>query len=43
MPVAGAGNGEWKSHSGDLGVTSDVKMYIRERIAVSYLDGIRLS
>jgi len=26
-----------------LGVTSDVKMDIRERIVVSYLDGIRLS
>jgi hypothetical protein len=25
------------------GVTSDVKMDIRERIVVSYLDGIRLS
>jgi hypothetical protein len=41
--VAGVGNGEWKSHSGDLGVTSDVKMVIRERIVVTYLDGIRLS
>ena len=26
-----------------LGVTSDVKMGIRERIVVNYLDGIRLS
>jgi hypothetical protein len=26
-----------------LGVTSDVKMDIRERIVVSYLDGIHLS
>lgn len=43
MPVAGMGNGEWKSHSGDLGVTSDVKVDIRERIVVSYLDGICLS
>jgi hypothetical protein len=34
VPVAGVGNGEWKSHSSDLGVTSDVKMYIRERIVV---------
>jgi len=39
----GMGDGEWKSHSGELGVTSDVKMDIRERIVVSYLGGIRLS
>lgn len=42
MLVAGMGNGEWKSHSGDLGVTGDIKMDIRERIVVIWMEFVSL-
>lgn len=43
MLVADMGNAEGRATQVTLGVTSDVKMDIRERIVVSHLDGIRLS
>lgn len=35
-------NGEGKSHSGDLGVTSDVKMDIRGRVVVIWFEIVSL-